>query len=370
MTKKKLLIIAANGLGKSGVPNVICQVVEALKDSFEIDIVVFNSDDYYKERLVCIGAKIIRVDLKEPDNLFKRLIWRFFAEKLIYRSAFLNLFTQKKYDVVHSFKEYDSAYIFLYSHKFGIEKRTLHCNNEIKKPSNIFSRIIFNRKKRIVYKYTTQLLGVSSECCGISYPGLKSTILFNSYDEFNYNLNVKNCLKNDELVLTQVATFSSRKNQLFTLDVVSKIVSLMPSVRLCLVGFEVEQGYLNKIRDRISELSISENVNIIDGTNGILDCFRYTSFFLLPSIHEAAPISLVEAQACGILCFASDTITTDMDCGGVKYLPISSPNEWAKEIISAFSAFGNSRKGYNMERFSSSSFKNKLLDIYEVDMNI
>ena len=83
------------------------------------------------------------------------------------------------------------------------------------------------------------------------------------------------------------------------------------------------------------------------------DLFQKTTFLLLPSVSEAAPIVLVDAQACGIKCFASDTITKEMDCGGVIFLPITKGCEvWANAIKESFALNKNSRVSYDMSRFS------------------
>ena len=364
MKKNNVLIVAANGLGKSGVPNVICQVVEALSEFASIDVVTFNNDNYYSQKILNLGANIIKVDEKEPKSPIKRLLWRLFLEKHTHKIIFKKLFNNKRYICIHSFKEYDSAYCFAIAHKHDVSDRILHCNNEIKPPKSLVSRLIFNKKKKLIKKYTTRLIGVSSECCKISYPGMSFNILFNTYDESTFNQKVSNKLENKELVLTQVATYSGRKNQLFSLKVFELLLKDYPSAKLNLIGFEVECGYLNRINDFISKHNLNDSVNIIDGSNGVADYFQRTSYILLPSLHEAAPITLVEAQACGIMCFASDHITRDMNCGGVKYLPIDNPKLWADEIVSAFSNVGNVRTNYDMTRFSSANFKKQIKEIY------
>ena len=366
MKKKNILIVAANGLGKSGVPNVICQVVEVLCKFAFIDVITFNDDNFYEQKVKDCGAKIIRIDDREPCGIVKRLLWRLFLEKYYHKKIFRKILNDKQYDCIHSFKEYDSAYFFALSDKFGVAERIIHCNNEIRPPKRLISKIIFSKKKRLIKKYTTRFIGVSSECCRISYPDMDFDVLFNTYDEEAYNLGVKNELKNDELVLTQVATFSGRKNQLFSLTVFELVLKAYSNAKLNLIGFEVEEGYLNKIIYFVSTHKLTSSVNIIDGSKGVADCFKRSTFILLPSLHEAAPITLTEAQACGVKCFASNHITKDMDCGGVEYLPINDPKLWADAIISSFSSIGNTRREFDMKRFSSANFEKQLKEIYGI----
>ena len=47
-----------------------------------------------------------------------------------------------------------------------------------------------------------------------------------------------------------------------------------------------------------------------------------SSGFLFPSLHEGFGIVLIEAQAMGVKCYASDTVPRATDCGCVIYLPL------------------------------------------------
>lgn len=364
--QNKILVVASSGLGKTGVPNVIYQVVRALSENYSIDVVVFNDEDYYAPKIKELGARIIRVDDKYPRKRVPRTIWRLFKEKRITKFIFSELFKNNTYQAIHSFKEHDSAFIFQTASTFKINKRIIHCNNEIHKPKNIISRYLFNKKMKLIKKYTTCYIGVSNECCSKSYPGVEYKVLFNAYDESKYNTGVHSKLKPFELVLTQLATFSSRKNQLFSIDVFESLLKKYPFAKLNLVGVEAEFGYLEKIKEKITKLNIKDSVNIVDGSKDISDIFRYSTFFLLPSLHEAAPISLVETQACGIFSFVSNTVTKDVDCGGLCYLDISEPLVWADKIDSYFVKYNNVRKTYDVSRFSIKKFNEELLSIYSI----
>ena len=59
--------------------------------------------------------------------------------------------------------------------------------------------------------------------------------------------------------------------------------------------------------------------------------------FLLPSFFEGLPGVLVEAQASGLKCFVSDTITREAEATDlVAYLSIDLPAaEWAEKICEA-----------------------------------
>ena len=58
----------------------------------------------------------------------------------------------------------------------------------------------------------------------------------------------------------------------------------------------------------------------------------------MPSKKEGFGIALVEAQAMGLRCIASDTIPTVTDCGSVIFKSLSdSPHVWSSEIMQILS---------------------------------
>ena len=59
------------------------------------------------------------------------------------------------------------------------------------------------------------------------------------------------------------------------------------------------------------------------------------SVLMQPSVTEGFGIVLVEAQATGLFCCASDSVPRQTDLGGAVYLPLSDgPGKWADAILS------------------------------------
>ena len=362
MIKNRILLVAANGLGISGVPNVIYQVSRCLSEHYLVDLVVFNDEDFFKTKISSLGVNIIKVETKEPKNKIKRIFWRFFKEKRIIVSAFSNVFKKQKYDVVHSFREYESGYIFKCAKEYSVDNRLIHCNNEFSPPRNLFSRYIYIRKIKRTKKYATLFIGVSSTCCTKTYGDVPFVVLHNSYNESTFKL-TPYVSKKGELKILQVATFSRRKNQLFTLNFFRKILDVVPNAKLYLVGTVIEKDYFELIKEAVKNNGLESFVKIADGSVGFGELLPITTYFVLPSLSEAAPITIVELQASGIKCFVSSVITKDVDCGGVSYLDLNT-SLWAKTIIHDFFKNHEKRTMYDVTKFSSDSFNKSLLNYY------
>ena len=59
--------------------------------------------------------------------------------------------------------------------------------------------------------------------------------------------------------------------------------------------------------------------------------------FLFPSLYEGLPVALIEAQAAGLMCFASSVITKEVQVlDNVQFLPLDMPtSEWADHVVQA-----------------------------------
>ena len=362
--KDNILIIAYNDLNNSGVPNVIYQIIKSQCDRYHFDIVTFGDNDYYYKKLLLEGVtniNIIKFDIKKPKSRFARLFFYLFKEQKIQFKQTIELLKKKKYIAVHSFKEYDSGPFLKAAKKLSINKRIVHSTVIHSKPRDY----VIKKRKRDSLKYATKLVGVTDLCCRNAFPKANYEIIHFSYDESIYNNNVQNKLKNDQFVLTQIGTFSSNKNQLFSIEILYNLKKLYPNVMLKLIGTEREKNYLSKVISSIKQFELESNVEIIDGSKGVGDNLQYTSFTLLTSHKEGASLVVVESQACGIDVFASSSVAEEMNLGGITFLDLSKgPEYWAREIYKKWTLSKNKRHNYDMSSFSKETFNKSISNIY------
>lgn len=367
--KKNALIIAYNDLNNSGVPNVIYQTIKALYNDYNFDVVVFGDNNLYFDRLKKEGVdniNIFRYQDNAPKNKLTRIFWHLFSRSKGQYKFTLKLVKDKKYEVVHSFKERDSWPFFKAAKKRNISKRIMHSTVILDDKGKFLLRNFNKKNKRLSLKYASDYIGVSDSCCKIAFGKKPYTVIYNGYDEEVFNEKMVNKLENNELVLTHFSTFNSNKNQLFSIEVLIALKNIYGEAKLKLVGKETEEGYLKKMYSYINEKSLSSDVEIIDGSQGIKDNFNYTTFTLLPSGKEGAGITAIESQACGIKVFASTSVSKEMNAGGVIYLDVNDgASAWAKRIFEEYQRIGNTRQKFDLGQFSKASFKNSILKIYQ-----
>ena len=185
---------------------------------------------------------------------------------------------------------------------------------------------------------------------------------YNIYDETKFG-QITECIHNN-LELTQIGTFSRRKNQLFSLEVVNRIKKDIPNVHLNIVGKEMDEGYLEKMNLCIKNNNLQTNVSILGTSTDRIELNRHTSYVLYPSTMESFGLILIESQSSGIHCFANKDIPNDADMGNADFLELN-PGLWSKSIIDYYKKHKNERKNpSNMDRFSKENFINTIKKLY------
>lgn len=126
-----------------------------------------------------------------------------------------------------------------------------------------------------------------------------------------------------------VGRFNHQKNLLYLLDIFNELYKTDKSWKLLLVGGGED---LPAMQAKISELGLTGRVLLPGVRDDVPAQMNAMDLFLLPSNFEGSPVTLVEAQGCGVPCLAStnvpdDGAVTDL----VRFLPLSAPlSEWAK----------------------------------------
>lgn len=134
------------------------------------------------------------------------------------------------------------------------------------------------------------------------------------------------------LVLGHVGRFIDIKNHVFLLEVFARIHKTNANTVLLLVG----DGELRpKIEAAIAEKHLEDAVIMTGVQNNTWDYYQAMDVFLMPSLFEGLPVSLVEAQTAGLPCCVStgvpqEAAITDL----VQFRSLEdSPESWAEWVL-------------------------------------
>ena len=132
-------------------------------------------------------------------------------------------------------------------------------------------------------------------------------------------------------VIGHIGRFSQEKNHVFLLKVLKALLKIDSEYRLLCVG---SGDLFDRICDLAGEEGLDKKVVFTGQRQDTPDLLSAMDVFVFPSVHEALPITLIEAQANGLPCIVSDCITNEMDViDSFRRLSLNVPVEvWADMI--------------------------------------
>lgn len=364
MDNKRILMVSCEGLGNGGVQAIMMGIIRNLSNKYHFDILLFtNEKRHYEEEFLQYGGKIFRIPHYEGPNKLKRKIDPYIRDHRIYKATKRLLMKEHPYDVIHCNKEFENAPILRAAYEVGIPIRISH-THIIHRSKRLSLKFLNHLRVINICKYATTLIGCSDSANKSIYPlQMKASIINNFYNEKKYYFKeetISNIKQN--IIISQVGSLSKNKNQLFSINVVDALVDMGVCVQLNLIGFNIDLEYRKNLEDALKLKKLQKNVNFFSGENDFTNILRDSHFFIMPSVSEGFGISLIEAQAIGLYCFASTGVPNTTNCGGVEYLELDKgPKYWAKIIKNRID-----NNYVTKQNFDTSNFKTEeVIKIYE-----
>lgn len=136
-------------------------------------------------------------------------------------------------------------------------------------------------------------------------------------------------ISDDVILVGCVARIAPEKNQSLLIRALA-MAAPQCNVVLILVGDGPERG---NIEELAMDLGISDRVLFLGTRGDVSRLLQAMDVFVLPSRFEGFPIALVEAQASGLPCLASDAITSFVNVSGLVHrLPVDDLASWADTL--------------------------------------
>ncbi len=134
------------------------------------------------------------------------------------------------------------------------------------------------------------------------------------------------------LAIGAVGRLNRQKNLLFLIEVLEDILKSREDCRLLLIG----DGELRKeIEEVAKEKGIDRKILITGMVEDVHKYMQALDVFVMPSLYEGLPFAGIEAQAAGLPCIFSDTITEELHIApNIIFLPIDKGTPlWKKAIL-------------------------------------
>ena len=167
----------------------------------------------------------------------------------------------------------------------------------------------------------------------------KVHILYNAIDteKFRYDPQKRKEVREElgiaegTFVIGHVGRFVPQKNHIFLLQVFQECLKLLPHSLLVCIG----EGPLRERLEQVAiQLEISKNILFLGQRNDVDYLLNGMDIFVLPSLFEGFPVSLVEAYCNGLSCVIADTISKEFNLTKIHYLSLqAAPIIWAQKIF-------------------------------------
>lgn len=232
--------------------------------------------------------------------------------------------------------------------KAGVEKVVIHSHNSAaggSKRAVIFARTVLNAVCRpLIGRFGTEFLA----CSGMAGEWLYSRktrgsgcyhVVSNAIDteRFLYDpdkaaqIRAEWSLAEDIAVLGHVGNFQPYKNTLYVFMILESLLAKGQKAVLISVGEGPER---ERCLAYAKEKRFSDSVIMPGRRSDIPELLHAMDLFLLPSLHEGQPISVLEAQCTGLPILMSDCVTMEADMGLCSRLSLKEgPDRWAEKII-------------------------------------
>lgn len=177
-------------------------------------------------------------------------------------------------------------------------------------------------------KYSDYCLACSVEAARFLFPHRKVGIVRNAIDveKFIFDSSKRTSIRkqlgiNDSIVIGHTGRFNTPKNHSFLIDVFKMIHDRCPETKLLLVG---DGSLRSEVESKVIHEGLSSSCIFVGATPRVSDYLSAMDCFFFPSKYEGLGIALVEAQANGLTCIASDRVPAEADVtGNCSFLPLT-----------------------------------------------
>ena len=322
-----------------------------------IDHNKFQFDFYYDadstvdppQDIIDMGARFIKLPPYQQLPIYIKTLRRYLRNGN-YTIVHSHLNTLSVFPLYAAWREHVPVRI---AHNHSVPGGNESKRNALKNILKHFSRLFANEYCACSEKAGRWLFGDEL------YDDGRITVLKNAIDFTKFKIdNETVCKKRNELklskdmfVLAHVGRFTAAKNHEKVISIFRAVKKIKPNAVLVLVGDGEEH---EKIDRWIDQYGIRDSVIMTGKVSDPQNYYPLFDVFILPSVFEGVPVTVVEAQISGVPCVISDVVNPDVIISNTcHYLNINEVDEvWAKEVLAVSeerTELNENANNYNIE---------------------
>lgn len=315
---RKVLIVATTFLCVDGLTSVLLHLARIISEYCVVDFSLgAGADSQIVTALGEIGEVFFLPNRK--------------TRTLKYISALKGLVDRKCYDIVHIHGNSSTMAVDLIATR-RTKVRITHCHNCAKQ--NIIKQFVLGTMMNL---FVTHPVACSRKA-GEAIYSKPFTVIRNGIDtnRFVFRQDVREKVReqfglNDAYVIGHIGRFNHQKNQDRLIGILMEVLQIRQDAVLMLCG----KGELeNEFQEKAKQSGLMDHILLIGEVNDPEKYMMAMDVFVLPSLFEGLPLAGVEAQASGLPCVFSDSITKETAIlPAVSFLSLEESNRRWAEVI-------------------------------------
>lgn len=333
---KYILHIVDNISVDSGVSSIIMNMYRNIdRSKIQFDFLVckeeYTRGKTYEKEIYDMGGNVCYFG--SPLSIKTLLKACIVAKKFLKKNAC-------KYEAVHLHTPTIAVFTLRYAVRYGITNRIVHSHSTMTSKNKVkafINRILI----ACIPQYANVFWACSTEAAEFLYgkkfcKNHKIELIYNAVnvDFFQYSSERRRQERErlgieQQKLIAHISNFSPIKNHDFLIPIIDSIYKKKCNIKFVFVGDGPTKQQFQK---DIAERGLSEICVFTGRMEDVSNILHASDLLILPSIKEGLPVTVIEAQACGLPCVISDSITQECNVSDVIYIPLNH-SVWANTLI-------------------------------------
>lgn len=261
-----------------------------------------------------------------------------------------NVLISNHYDIVHSHMDACGDYVLKIAKDCGVKVRIAHSHNtghlkNVQGLKDSIHRLVLDIERFRIRMFATHFVACSSEAgrwlFGKNIDRKSNYLLFKNAIDVNaykFDEKVRNKVRKalhleKKKIIGHVGRFEYQKNHPYLIEVFKNVHLKEKDTVLLLIGEGRGRANIEKL---VEDAGLEKAVRFLGMVSNVNEVLQAMDIFVMPSYYEGLSVALVEAQASGLSCIVSDTVSPESDISGnVDFLDIGlDADKWSDKILS------------------------------------